>query len=543
MRIPFLHRLSVQVVAGAVLLLVTLFGAYSWFTVRHYNEQTMHQILASAGRMSDVIKQSMHQSMLLDRKDDVLHTISMIGTGAGVEGIRIYNKRGEIIFSTDKREERSTVDMHGEACYACHDQEKPLESLPGPSRTRIYTSPKGFRVLGLINPIRNEPACSNGPCHAHPPDKTVLGVLDVRMSLAEIDAGLQRTQESTVTVAILMSAAVALITLVFLTSTVLRPVRLLTRGAQEITSGNLNHRIAIKGNNELSMLARTFNEMSSSLSQEREKNRQWGETLQQRVLEKTDELNAVHKQILHIEKMASLGKLAATVAHELNNPLGAILTYSKLIARRLRKEDNPALAPNLQDIEFITRETDRCGTIVKNLLLFSKKQVGEFAITPLRQIVDRAVNLVQHHCQISKVTLTVTGIGSDTAILCDENQIQQALVALLVNAVEAMPGGGTITVSAFEQPGTDETGLRISDTGLGIRQEDLAHIFEPFFTTKKDGRGVGLGLSVVFGIVERHNGRISVSSEPGKGTTFTLFLPRTAKALQPDRQKSSPATA
>lgn len=237
--------------------------------------------------------------------------------------------------------------------------------------------------------------------------------------------------------------------------------------------------------------------------------------------------------------MASLGKLSATVAHELNNPLEAILTYAKLIARRIRKDEAAAQAnkQTLEDIEIIARETDRCGMIVKNLLLFSKKQVSEFALVPVQQIIHRAAELVRHHCQISNVTLNENYGCSDVTLLCDESQIQQALVALLVNAVEAMPEGGTITVTVRQPSGSDELAVSISDTGVGIVPADLSHVFEPFFTTKKDGKGVGLGLSVVYGIVERHGGKIFVDSTPEKGTTFTLVLPRTPGMLEGGRQE------
>jgi signal transduction histidine kinase len=167
---------------------------------------------------------------------------------------------------------------------------------------------------------------------------------------------------------------------------------------------------------------------------------------------------------------------------------------------------------------------------VKNLLLFSKKQTGEFAIASLKSIIDHASQLVQHHCRISNVELKIQLPEGDISLMCDENQLDQALVALFVNAVEAMPGGGTIRVEA-KSASHNNVLLTISDTGMGISEADLPFIFEPFFTTKKDGRGVGLGLSVVYGILERHGGSISVVSAVGKGTTFTLSFPRVPHEL------------
>jgi two-component system NtrC family sensor kinase len=232
---------------------------------------------------------------------------------------------------------------------------------------------------------------------------------------------------------------------------------------------------------------------------------------------------------MQIEKMASLGKLAATVAHELNNPLEGILTYSKLIGRRLRKVDSKSaeVEQTIEDIELIQRETARCGNIVKNLLLFSKKQVADYALVPVRQIVDKAEQIVKHHFAISNVQFEALLPPEDLALLCDENQIEQALVALFINAVEAMPGGGKLIVEVKQDPHEGGLNILVKDSGVGITTEDLPHIFEPFYTTKKNGQGVGLGLSVVYGILERHGGRLSVVSEVGRGTKFTMEFSKT----------------
>lgn len=540
MRIPFIHRLSVRVLVGSVVLLVVFFGIYSYLAIRFSQEEMTKRVLESANRVSDVIKQSTHYSMLLNRKEDVYQIITTIGKEPGVEGIRIYNKRGEIIFSTDKEEERSVVDMHAEACYVCHDQGKPIEALPTGNRTRIYNGPDGRRVLGLINPIHNEATCANADCHAHPQEKTILGVLDVRMSLDELDKSIINAQNTMIVYASVMIFAGALISVLFLSSTVIKPVRTLMKGAQAITSGSLDNSITIRKKDELGMLAIAFNEMTAALRKEKEENRHWSETLQDRIRKKTEELNQIHERILHVEKMVSLGKLAATVAHELNNPLEAILTYAKLIARRIKKDPAPApgMMQSLEDVEIISRESQRCGTIVRNLLLFSKKQVSEFGVVPIKQIVENAAQIVGHHFQISNIRFSATFERDEETVMCDEQQIQQALVALFVNAVEAMPDGGEISVHASRVTDRKNLALTISDTGVGIAEQDLPHIFEPFFTTKKDGKGVGLGLSVVYGIVERHGGTISVESKESKGTTFRLLLPLVAAVPMADQSTS-----
>jgi two-component system NtrC family sensor kinase len=499
----------------------------------------MDHVLDAAGRVSDIIKNSTHYSMLLNRREDVHQIITTIGREPGVEGIRIYNKRGVIMFSTNKAEQSSVVDMRGEACYACHDSEQPLQSLSIRNRSRIYTSPAGYRVVGLINPIRNEPACSNSPCHAHPTDRTVLGVLDVRMSLEKADQNLEQARQKLLLGAGIMTLIVALSSGLFLLLLVHRPVKRLMRGTREIASGNLDHHIALHSKDEIGRLAQAFNEMMRSLREAEKENRLWSETLEKRVEEKTAELRHMHEQIMHIEKMASLGKLSATVAHELNNPLEGILTYAKLNAKRLRKLENPTESQRqmLEDVDLIIREVQRCGNIVKNLLLFSKKQVGDFGLFPVPAIVDKAVQLIRHHLEISNVTFEADFQAEDPVLMCDENQLQQAIVALCVNAVEAMPGGGKLKVT-LRRTEEGDLQLRLADTGSGIAAEDLPHVFEPFFTTKKDGKGVGLGLSIVYGIIERHGGTVTAESAPGQGTQFIVTFPAPAKdqpRLEPNR--------
>ncbi len=485
--------------------------------------------MESAQNLSEVIKSSTHYSMLKNQKEDVYQIINTIGKLHGVEGIRIYNKRGEITFSTVSQEEGNKVDLRAEACYGCHDQAKPLDVVPAGSRMRIYPNPDGKRVLGLINPIRNEPQCSETGCHTHPDERTVLGVLDVRMSLERIDADIAWAQNRFIAVAIGSILLTALLTVLFLSHTVIRPVKKLIEGTQEISSGNLDHTILIHTKDEIGRLADSFNEMTKSLRVSELQNKQWSQTLEHRVREKTDELRKIHDQIVQIEKMASLGKLSATVAHELNNPLEGVLTYAKLIARRIRKVDDvtPPLKETLEDIDLIMRETERCGNIVKSLLLFSKKQVVEFGIVSVRQIVDKAEKLMKHHFDISNVQFLATYPITDAILLCDENQIQQAFVALFVNAVEAMPDGGSLHVTVTNDDPDGRISIKIQDTGIGIPEEDIEHIFEPFFSTKRNGQGVGLGLAVVYGIIERHGGKISVQSKVGKGTIFRLDFPKT----------------
>jgi two-component system NtrC family sensor kinase len=177
-----------------------------------------------------------------------------------------------------------------------------------------------------------------------------------------------------------------------------------------------------------------------------------------------------------------------------------------------------------KDLEMIAEESTRCGNIVKNLLLFSKRQISEFALVDLHEILDRCTQLVDHHLKLNNIKLIKEYQPGKAEAMCDKDQIQQAFLAIMVNAVEAMSGGGTLTLRTNTDTDKNKLRIEIQDTGSGISAQDLPHIFEPFYTTKKEGKGVGLGLSVCYGIIERHEGKISVNSTPGKGTTFVIEL-------------------
>jgi len=510
------------------------FTAYAYWSARNTAGEWRETIEAGALRSSELIKKSTHYGMLLNRKEDVHQIIRTTAEAPGVLGVRIYDKEGRIIYSADDSEIGHRVDLEAEACIVCHERERPLESLGQAERVRVYRGPAGGRVLGLINPIENTPACSNADCHAHAPDQTVLGVLDVKVSMAEADSRLEAMEQRGFAAALVMALLTGLSSVLFIDRFVRRPVKRLIDGTARVSQGNLETGFATDGRGEIGQLAASFNRMTADLRRAREENEAWARELERKVLEKTEELSRTQRQVVHMEKMASLGKLAATVAHELNNPLAGILNYAKLVERSLhegqvagRELEEDERAELERFLVLIQKESGRCGEIVRNLLLFARRSGTEFSLQPLSEIVERARMIVRHRLELGGVEWRLVASVDDDHLICDPGQLEQALVALFVNAVEAMEGGGTLTARLREVG--EELEITLADTGVGIPTEDLSHIFEPFYTTKEHSDGAGLGLAVVYGIVERHGGRIEVDSNLGRGTEFRLLLPRRPK--------------
>jgi len=524
--------LSFKLFSVLFLSILLLFAVYAGVRSRFHERQLEQQVKAEAYRASEFIKQSLLTSMLGNERERIYAHIRVFGAEEGVEVVRIYNKKGEIKFSSQEREIGTAVDLQAEACYVCHASHQPLQSVPSGERARIYrkeVNGGSHRVLGLINPIENSPSCWNATCHAHPADQSVLGVLDVQMSMATLDSALAASEQHSFALATLVILAAALLMAAIVFYAVYLPVKQLRRGTEALAHGNLDVEIALRRSDEMGMLARSFNQMARSLKRADGELRTWSQALETRVQEKTAELESIHQQIRQVEKAASLGRMAATVAHELNNPLSGIITYAKVVARKLRgaMPESPDRAAMLDDLELIRAESMRCGKIVRDLLTYARESAPEFQPVRLHEVIQRALKLVEHHTELSHVETETDFRLADDTVICDREQIVQALIALMVNAIEAMPTGGRLALKTWQPPGAGgRVSLSVSDTGVGIPEEVRERIFDPFFSTKSDAKGVGLGLAVVSGIVQRHDGRITVASTPGVGTTFTIDLPR-----------------
>lgn len=598
-----------------------IIGISAYFSISSQEKLLLSEVERHINQLSETVKFSTRFDMLANRRVHITNIIHSIGEEPGIPSIRILNKEGIITYSADTSSIGNMVDKNAEACYICHTANQPLERLDIKQRSRIYRQhPDSSRIMGLINPIYNEPSCWEADCHIHPKEQTVLGVLDITIKLDAIDEKIHSAKVNSVAMTaiaiLLLSAMLGYLVKILLD----KPIQSLVKATQNVASGNLNYSVESTSGDELGILAQSFNNMTKKLAEAR-------------------------IQLFQSDKMASMGRLAAGVAHEINNPLTGILTYSSFLLKRFKGDADTA-----KDLEVIVRETIRSREIVKGLLDFARQSIPKKNENDLNEIIERAATVVENQLTIKNIKLVKELEGNLPKAIVDTNQIQQVFVNLIVNASQAMEkDGGIITVSTHlislepyglkpiksalcpkghnlmdedikidglpsirlkakaggnegfinidpvygrnknhygirikdktiidvscpkcnislmdkkktcpkcgapvyridipdkgyyeacvtkggewqHWPEIDKKGpqkfieAKIKDTGCGIPTENLDKIFEPFFTTKGQ-KGTGLGLAVIWGILEKHDGTIKVESQVNIGTTFTVRLP------------------
>lgn len=519
-RLGLAAKLAVSVIVSTAVFF-TLFGFINLRVERRQSEGLMVQ---SADRVADIILRSTRYDMMRHDRDALYNVLQEVGSEPGIQRIRIFNRDGHIVFSTEAREIDTAVDKSAEACYGCHAQSQPLAKLNRPDRARPFWDKQGHHLIAVIRPIANAPECSSAACHVHDAGQRVLGVVDAQLSLAPVDAQIAHNQASLgwfLLGGIVLGSGLAV---AFIWRVVYRPVKELIDGTHRVREGDLNYRLPVRSDDELGYLAAGFNKMTAEVAGVQAK-------IEEQVRRKTAELERIHRTLLSSEKMASIGKLAATVAHEINNPLFGILTYARLVERGVLKSEMANRDEMAEQLQTIERESKRCGELVKNLLTFSRQKASEREPNDLNTIVDHAVLLVKHKLEMQNIELVERFAEGLPAVDCDANQIQQVALVLMMNASEAMPSGGRLEVITELDGSTGEAALRVKDTGCGIPQDVLPRIFDPFFTTKEDQNRTGLGLAVAYSIVEQHGGEIKVDSTPGQGTEFRVALPLSAAAV------------
>jgi two-component system NtrC family sensor kinase len=522
LEIPWQYRLSTK--------LLTMIGLVSLATVAAFffaevtvQRHLLAQVVAESDLLSHTIRNALLRAMLQDRRADAYLIMQDIGRQPGIEMVRMMDAEGRITFSTDAEEIGRLVDRRAEACIACHAEGEPIHRLDLKDRSRVFQG-NGHRLLGIVTPMYNEGACSSAACHAHPPERKVLGVLDVGVSLQRLDAETSGFRVRTLAAAAAAAGILAVLVWLFTRRHIMSPVAALVQATRRVAHDQFEIDIPVTWNGELGLLAASFNDMTRSLRKTKGELDALMHDLERQVHERTEALRTAQDQLVRTEKLTSLGKLSASIAHEINNPLAGILTFAKLIVRTLEQgpPDEAARKVLVKHLHLVERETERCSAIVRNLLDFARERPLALKDLNVNGVVEEAVQLLGNQIQIQGVVLEKK-LGSVPFVEGDFGLLRQACVNVIMNACEAMARGGRLAIGTALVEGGRWVEMSFQDTGPGIPPDHLSKIFDPFFTTKE--RGTGLGLSVVYGIVERHGGKIELQTEVGKGTRVMLRLP------------------
>jgi two-component system NtrC family sensor kinase len=520
--IPWRDRISTQllgVAAALVLASVVAFAVVEMTIAR----QRLASAQAAAALVSDTVSASIRHAMLKDARGDAYAIIDNVGRQPQIDHVRIINKEGRITFSTVSGERGSLVDKGAEGCNSCHGENQSLTVPIDALRARVYEGRQG-RVLAMVTPIRSSPDCTTSACHAHPREKVVVGVLDMGISLAPVDRDLAVFRRMSLFITAVLALLLFAVFWWVASRRVVRPVEALVQATRRVAHDELETEIHGDFRGELGLLAASFNEMTRSLARVEGEFQALNQQLEHKVGERTAELRAAQDTLVRTEKLSSLGKLSASIAHEINNPLAGILTFAKLMIRTI--EHGPVGEAErrtlVKQLALVQRETERCSAIVRNLLDFARERPMQLKEVDANHVIDEVLQLVSNQVAIQGVTVE-RDLATVPKVLGDFGQMRQAFVNIVINAIEAMGKGGHLRITTRPLPADGMVEMAFQDNGPGIPPELMQKIFDPFFTTKE--KGTGLGLSVVYGIVERHKGKVTVDSEPGKGTRFTIRLP------------------
>lgn len=503
-------RIGLKLIASVALTIIIVISIYSYFSLHSQSQLLFTEFERHANQLSEIIKKSTRTSMMLNERDRIYRIINTIGGEKCIRGIRIFNKEGEIIYSKDSTQIGTMVNKQAESCFACHAADKPLEKLSINERTRTFKlHPDSSSIMGVMNPIYNEPSCWNADCHVHPEEQKVLGVLDITICLKQLD---EAEKAGTIRVVVFAITSVLLLSLIigfFVRQWIHNPINALLQATHEIGSGNLNYTVPELGNDEFGILGRAFNRMTNKLAEAR-------------------------MQLFQSDKMASLGRLAAGVAHEINNPLTGVLTYSSFLLKRTK--DMPEIH---RDLEVIVRETMRSREIVKGLLDFARQSVPKKNEANVNEIIENAISVVSNQLQMKHINVTKNLDANLPFIVADSNQLQQVILNLIVNASDAIEGDNgyiKITTSLIALSPLGISTIRnavcrkrhnLMDNE--IRIDGLSTV--KVLATYKDAKGA-INLDPVYG-KHRHKYFIKVED----GNSIDMFCPRCETSLIDDEIK------
>ncbi len=505
--------------------LLMIIGSFTfWYAILQKQEKDLMTIaVTNNNSFVNFIKESARYSMLTAQRPAIQQMLEDISETEGVERVRIFDHTGRIFYSSKKEDIGNLVDTATIACRGCHlEPEKSSELLSSPQKWSVFKSPKGFRALKVVESIPNERSCYTASCHVHSKEQKILGFIEAETSLALLDKIKLRQGLALTAYVIIFFIAVSVFLGMILWRIVTKPVNELVHGMGKVVGGDLDYSVPIKSTDEIGVLAKTYNSMIKDIKAARNQRELWTQTLESEVAKKAEEIKRTQAGLIQTEKLASLGRMAAGVAHEINNPLTGIVTFAHLLKQRAPKD-----SPEAEDLDVIIEQSERCAKIIKNLLTFARATPSEKGKVNINNVLSRTIYMVKNQEKFHNIKFDINIDDAQFITHGDTSQFQQISLNMFINAADAMNERGTITVATRKIMEDDKPFVEIefTDTGSGIKEEDMPKLFEPFFTTKPVDKGTGLGLSVSHGIVKHAGGHIKVKSAVGKGTSFFIRLP------------------
>ena len=523
---------------GRVVMTITVLSLFFFVSFgiifRSVNKGHLTKVCQQSGsNIGSIVEGALYHSMLTNDKGALMNTIDVINELPGIEDVNMYDSLNNLVYSSYPDDPGGHSNPN---CKDCHldinsmfsRTEKSFRIINIDSECEMTNRDYSYSLLMINSPILNQPSCYTAACHAHKETDEVLGSFVIRIPLEALDTAVTQSSKDFFLLAAFSTLLLVTFLIFFTRRKINRPLNQIISASEAVSKGDRSTRLKLDSSQlkDVQLVSTTFNKMLDNLQAATEELQDWSQQLEAKVQKKSEELTEMQNELIHVEKIASLGKLSSSVAHEINNPLSGVLTYTKLVYKQLGnlELDDREKLPMLKYLKVIEEETKRCGDIVKGLLDFSRKDQLEFNNSKLHKILQESYLLMEHQMKVSNINfLTDFSAGRDT-ILCSENQIKQACIAVLINASEAVIENGEILIKT-SLPDEDHIMLEIIDNGTGMAPGDIPHVFEPFFSTKEKASGIGLGLAIVHGIIQSHKGKVEVKSELGMGTTVSIILP------------------
>ncbi|BBB32023.1 two-component system, NtrC family, sensor kinase [Thermotomaculum hydrothermale] len=523
-----IRTLRFKVMSIVAIALTTGFFIFAFLILSHQERVYYDYLKLNLNTISDTILKALEIDMMQNNREAIESTLKLIGHQDLIKELRIYSHKGNIYASINDNEKRKKLSLSEVQCAVCHSQSnKALTNIDKQDYLVFYkektTNPC---TLKAIVPILNSPKCYSASCHAHSKNEKILGFLNIAVCTLKLHESLNKDRWIILLISAIFVFVLSYLIVFLLKRQITFPIRQLVQSTKAISVGDFNLDLPTEKKDEIGELAKAFEKMVKRIEEFKKELEGWNRELEKRVEEKTQKLKVAQKKILQAEKMSSLGRLAAVIAHEINNPISGLIVFINLLKKQIERGDlsERELERMYKNLALMESEAKRCGKIVSELLAFSKRE-SEIVPCDIVEIINRAVSLMQIKLKDSDIKIETEFAEKLPKVKCDPSKMQQVFINLIQNAADAMPLGGKITIKAEYNEKRKGVQVSLSDTGVGIPEEYLSHIFEPFFSSKDNGQSIGIGLFVVYGVIEQIGGKITVESEVGKGTTFNICIP------------------